>query len=110
MERSLRASAVARRDPDMTYEAADFMIRALKDSTRRTYRTPHRQWLEFAAKHDFLPFPAQEQELLLWATELARRVKYSTVRNYLSAVQTLHEELGYDVSFNAFTIPVLRFK
>ena len=40
-------------------------------------------------------FPASEGTLIYFATHLARKVKHSTIKLYLSAVRNLHITCGY---------------
>ena len=75
---------------------AHFTVNAVACDTRSPYETGGKQFCRFAVWMNRGPaFPASEQLLALWSTFLARTVKYSTVKAYLSAVRNLHLDLGY---------------
>jgi len=75
---------------------AHFAFNAVALNTRSSYETGGKQFCRFAVWYDLRPiFPASEHTLELWAAFLARSVKYSTIKAYLSAVRNLHLELGF---------------
>ena len=40
------------------------------------------------------PIPASEDLLCLWVTDLARRIGFASIKNYLFAVRSLHIDIG----------------
>eukprot|EP00854_Cymbomonas_tetramitiformis_P004192 gene4192-biopygen4129 len=75
---------------------AHYTVIAVAVNTRSAYETGGKQFCRFAVWYGLRPvFPASEHSLELWATFLARSVKYSTIKAYLSAVRNLHLDLGF---------------
>jgi hypothetical protein len=72
---------------------------AIGDSTRRTYSSGVRSYIDFMSQNYLTPaFPATVEDLCLWVSDLASRVSpctIGTIRVYLAAVFTRHAELGY---------------
>lgn len=91
-----------RDDPGLVSLALDFMWNSMAPATRKSYSVGQRNWLDFAACNSFQAFPLSEENLILWATELATRLKYGTIRSYISSVFCLHKELGFPDVFENF--------
>ena len=71
-------------------KARQYFTHGLADSTQRTYSAPQSQYLAFCSRLDLSPFPASEQTLMLFVTELASRIQPQSIPVYLSAIRTLH--------------------
>jgi hypothetical protein len=51
--------------------------------------------MRFADSYGIMrPLPATEDLLCLWVTDLARRVSFAAIKNYLFAVRSLHVDVG----------------
>lgn len=61
-------------------------------STRRAYSVHRRCYLRFCTSAGISPVPASTDTLCLYATFLARRLKYKSVCQYLNIVRILHAE------------------
>ena len=68
---------------------------AIAPSTRRTYNAGQRCYLEFCKLQRWPALPATDLMLSTFAAFLTSSVQPQTIRIYLSAVRTLHTELGY---------------
>ncbi|XP_068725749.1 uncharacterized protein [Montipora capricornis] len=76
------------------------LAHGLADSTRRSYASGQRKFVNFCAHLGKLhpsgsPCPTDEWTLCLFATFLAGSVKHSSIKVYLSAVRALHIEEGF---------------
>ena len=72
-----------------------FLTQGLAPCTRRLYASSQAQFLSFCRQlgklHPFgLPCPADEGTLCLFVTFLARTIKHSSIKVYLSGVRALH--------------------
>ena len=73
---------------------AGYRARTFADSTKKTYRTHLNSYLEFCDLLDIVPVPASERTVAQYAAYLARRLKPSSVKQYLNIVRILHLECG----------------
>ena len=64
-------------------------------STRRTYQAGISQFHRFCSHYHLSPLPASPLTLRYFCAYLARSVKYSTLKVYLSALRLLHIESSY---------------
>lgn len=72
-----------------------YFLHGLAESTRRTYGTAKRRYLEFCTARDLAPVPASEQQLCSFVAYLALdSLTHSTIKSYLSGVRHLHIEEG----------------
>ncbi|XP_068743127.1 uncharacterized protein [Montipora capricornis] len=76
------------------------LAHGLADSTRRSYASGQRKFVNFCAHLGKLhpsgsPCPTDEWTLCLFATFLAGSVQHSSIKVYLSAVRALHIEEGF---------------
>ena len=78
-------------------KAKQYFTHGLADSTQRTYSAPQRQYLAFSSRLDLSPFPASEQTLMLFVTELASRIHPQSIPVNLSAIHALHIAHGYPI-------------
>ena len=81
-------------------ECQQFLMEGLASTTRSTYASGQRRFLDFCRQlgrlgPDGSPCPVDEQTLCLFVTHLAQSVQYTTIKVYLSAVRALHIEQGF---------------
>ena len=76
--------------------ATDLVNNSLASSSRRSYTSAQRQYVQFCELLNFIPLPATERQLVLFVAQLAQRLSHSTVRSYLSAIRHMQitEGLG----------------
>ena len=79
----------------LTADICRYAELAISPSTRRSYSTGERRFLDFCALHRFVPLPASDYVLSGFAASLTRSVKPCTIKLYLSAVRNLHLEHGH---------------
>ena len=77
-----------------------FLTQGLAPSTRRSYASAQAQFISFCRQlgklHlSGLPCPADEWTLCLFVTFLARTIKHSSIKVYLSGVRALHIDHGF---------------
>ena len=70
--------------------------------SRNTLLTRNSQWsrfIGFCHKHGLQPLPASAQTVSRFLVWQAHDTKFSTVNNYLSAINALHRFYGHDIDF-----------
>ena len=85
----------------LTAYTNSLMFHGLAKSTRKTYSSSQRRFLEFCYWSKLIhdngsPLPASEQTLMLFAAHLSRTIKASSIKVYLSGVRSLHIEHGFN--------------
>ena len=85
--------------PYLEQRCRGFLLEGLAPSTRRAYSSGQQRFFYFCLQSgrlnpDGSPCPADEQTLCLFATFLADFVRHPTIKVYLSAVRSLHIDLG----------------
>ena len=80
--------------------ATDLVNNSFASSSRRSYTSAQRHYVQFCECLNFIPIPATERQLVLFVAELAQRLSHSTVRSYLSAIRHMQiaEDLGDPLS------------
>lgn len=81
---------------DLQCEVDFFRGVAFAESTKKTYQTHLRSYLAFCCEYNVLPVPASDKTVSLYAAYLARRLKPSSVKQYLNIVRIMHLECGAD--------------
>ena len=76
------------------------MFQGIASTTRRTYDSAQRRFLEFCRWSQSLnangsPLPASEWTLMLFVTHLSRTIKASSIKVYLAGIRSLHIENGF---------------
>ena len=91
-------------------EVAHYRGQALAPSTRKTYRSQLKSYLDFCSGLGYRPVPGSPSTLARYLAFLARRLKASSIRVYLAAVRLIHLEAGLPNPFEGswFLTSVLR--
>ena len=97
-------------DQSLTVQAATYIFKSIATSTRLTYSTGERHFIQFCLSHKLIspqhPFlPAHESTLIHFVTHLSNTVSYGTIKVYLAAINNLHIEFGCPLDLSA--MPVL---
>lgn len=73
------------------------MVKSLcwAEATWTTRRSQWKRYKDFCSEYDLTPVPASVDTICLYITQLTYSLKYSTICNYLSAIWSLHDHLGY---------------
>ena len=76
---------------------ADNLIHnSIRLSTRKTYNSAQKRYLDFCTMYTLCPLPATQQVLLLYIAYLyEEKLCYSTVNVYLAAIRSLHIMQGH---------------
>ena len=70
----------------------------IRSSTKSTYSSAQKLYLEFCELYELQPFVASEQNLLLYIAYMSlKNLSHSTMLVYLSAIRSLHVMLGFPV-------------
>ena len=85
-------------------ESQWYQHKALAPSTRRTYSSGVRRYMEFCHNHRQAPFPPREPTIACYLTEVAKSITWKSARVYLSALRMFFIEHGYSNPFHKFTI------
>jgi len=81
---------------------------AYASSTLATRRPQWRVFLRFCSEFGLAPTPASSRTVIRFLIHLSSHCKYSTIINYLSAVNVLHRHFGHDVTFqDAFAVKLI---
>ena len=91
---------VASTSSALEQQCYQYLMQGLAPSTRRTYSSAQKKFIEFCNQLGNLtkfgsPCPAEEWTLCLFASFLAKSLKHSSIKVYLSAVRSLHIEMGF---------------
>lgn len=66
------------------------------ESTWTTRNSQWRRYLDFCQSYGITPIPATVETACLYVTFLTQALAYSSICNYLSAVWSLHQFMGYE--------------
>lgn len=72
---------------------------AYAHSTLNTRRSQWRTYVRFCTTYHLVPIPAKDRTIIQFLIHLSYHCKYSTVINYLSAINVLHRHFGFNVTF-----------
>ena len=72
---------------------------AYAGSTLATRRSQWRVYLRFCSAFGLVPIPATNRTVIRFLIHLSTYCKYSTIINYLSAINVLHRHFGHHVTF-----------
>jgi len=86
-------------EEELKQELAHYRSSTFADNTVRTYRSHLNSYFDFCCKMCIPPVPVTERQVALYAAYLARRLKPSSVRQYLNIIRILHLESGLDHPF-----------
>lgn len=73
---------------------AHFRCQTYAESTKKTYQTYLKAYLEFCTKFDVNVVPLSSVNLARYIAFLSRRLKFNSITNYLNIVRLLHVEAG----------------
>lgn len=76
--------------------AEDYLARSKSPNTVRAYAADWRDFSAFCGTHGLVPLPALPSALALYLTELAGRVKPSTLSRRLAAISQAHRLAGHE--------------
>lgn len=80
----------------LNQEVAAYRSVAFTDNTKRTYQTHLRSYLAFCEEMQIKPVPVTDVTVAKYAAYLARRLKPSSVKQYINIIRLLHLECGLD--------------
>lgn len=72
-----------------------------------TLSTRNSQWgkfIDFCSSAGLIPLPAEVQTVLRFLAHISSNFKFSTVNNYLSAINSLHKFYGHEVNFREYFV------
>ena len=76
---------------------------SLAQSTQKTYGSGMRQFFTLCSQMNInLQLPISEDILINFSVAMARSVQYTTIKNYLSAVNNYHSSHGYELHLSNF--------
>lgn len=88
-------------------EAEQYVALSIAPSTKQTYNSGEKQYINFIQLYrpsglSETLFPASEEVLIQFIVYLAKTIKYSSIKNYLSAVRHLHVRNGFELDLKKF--------
>ena len=85
-------------------EVSTIVSQAWADNTLKTRNSQWSKYFQFCIDYGFCALPAEPSTVVRFLVFLSRHCKYSTINNYLSAVNTLHKFYGHDIDFRQYYI------
>jgi hypothetical protein len=77
-------------------EAIAYKRSAFAMSTRKTYRSQLRMYLQFCLEFECKPLPISQRTLIAYTAYLARKLSSNSVPGYLNVLRILHLEAGFE--------------
>ena len=88
---------------DVNADIQNYLSLSVAASTRKTYSSGERRFLDFCTLHSpHKPIPTDEETLIQYVAYLAKTIKHSSIKGYLAAVRHLHICSGYDLNLKKF--------
>ena len=84
---------------DLDQEVSGVIGAAWAPNTKSTRNSQWRKYITFCVDNGLVSVPADPQTVSRFLVYLARSVKYSTINNYVSAINKLHEYYGHQGNF-----------
>ena len=95
---SVSTGVAAKLVKDLETEVASFRPEIFVDNTKRTYTTNRNLYFEFCAELCVPPVPASQETIAMYAAYLVRRLKSSSIRQYLNIVRKYIWRQGWTIS------------
>ena len=87
-----------------------YLGQALAPSTRQSYKSGQRRFVQFCQEATLQPFPLSEQLLSMFVAYLGKEnLSYQTIKSYLSAIRFLSISTGQGDPFRPGAMPVLQY-
>lgn len=80
---------------DLVVAARSFASASRSNSTKRAYASDWRDFERWASVRNFDPLPADPAVVALYITDLASRLKPSTITRRLASISVVHQQAGY---------------
>ena len=88
---------------ELWQHASGLVKGGLKSNTHRTYDSAQKRYLDFCELYGVVPWPADEDTLLLYVAYLHKEgIKGTSIRVYLAAVRSLHVMKGLDPPYDGY--------
>ena len=87
---------------DLDREVSGAIGAAWAPNTVSTRNSQWKKYLTFCSDNCLIAIPAETQTVVRFLVFLARSVKFSTINNYMSAINKLHEYYGHSVNYRDF--------
>lgn len=90
---------------DLNADIQKYLSLSVAASTRKTYSSGERRFLDFCPLHRPLQsthIPTDEETLIQYVAYLAKTIKHSSIKGYLTAVRHLHIRSGYELDLRKF--------
>ena len=90
---------------DLNADIQNYLSLSVAASTTKTYSSGERRFLDFCtlhSPHKSTPIPTDEETLIQYVAYLAKTIKHSSIKGYLTAVRHLHICSGYDLELSKF--------
>ena len=63
-------------------------------NSKKAYKSRWKRYYDFCEQYEIIPIPASITTVCLFITHLTKSVSYVTIRNYISSLWLLHDQLG----------------
>lgn len=100
-------SCVAAHLRDVDCEMSKIISMAWANNTLRTRNSQWARYIDYCATYGLIPLPADCTTVCRFLVVLSKTCKYSTIKNYLSAINILHSFYGHEINFRDFFLTKL---
>ena len=88
---------------ELDSEVSRVIASACAPNTKSTRNSQSKNFIiTFCVSNNMVPRPAAPETVARYLVYLARSVKYTTINNYTSAINKLHERCGHNINFREF--------
>lgn len=95
---------------DLDAKVAETIASAWASSTLSVRNSQWKKFFWFCHNYNLVPLPADVSTVARFLVFIGQEVRYTTVNNYTSAVNTLHKFYGYELDFRSYYIIKLVLK
>lgn len=85
-------------------QMASVIMSAWSDNTWSTRQSQWKRYFRFCMDTELIPLPADVLTIARFLIHLGQSSQFSTVTNYLSAINNLHRYYAYDIDYRAYYI------
>ena len=79
---------------ELAEEVLFYRNQTFATNTKRTYSTHRNAYLRFCFSMNLPSVPASSQTICMYATFLARSLKFSSIKQYIGIIGLMHKEFG----------------
>ena len=86
----------------LSQKALQFIDRSIADSTRVSYNAGLMNYVNFCSRLNLVAFPLHQDNVILFATELAKTISVSAINIQLAGIKFTAQKYSYNYDFSQF--------